>query len=158
LVKDVLADTALQFQTLYSVGLNKTDLNVRVMAQSFLQACGDAAILYYLTLGCFNGPGMANGGASSSPGASSPGSVWEGDTGEGYGIWVFGTAVYTNMVTAMLMKVALLHNSWSTYAFGVMAFSVALYWGFVMLYGSFEPVGDGFAATWLASYEFYYAP
>jgi len=154
-----LADTALQFQTLYSVGLNKADLNVRVMAQSFLQACGDAAILYYLTLGCFNGPGLANGDASSSsPYASSPGSVWEGSTGEGFGIWVFGTAVYTNMVTAMLVKVALMHNSWSSYAFGGMAFSLALYWGFVMLYGSFEPVGDGFVATWLASYEFYYAP
>jgi hypothetical protein len=147
-----LAGTALTFQALYGVGLHKTDLNVRVMAQSFLQACADAAVLYYLTLGCFNGPGLANGG-----GDSPPGSVWQ-DSGQGVGLWVFGAAVFTNMVTAMLVKVALLHNHWSSYAFGGMAFSVALYWGFLMLYGSFEPVGDGFAATWLASYDFYYAP
>ena len=51
-----------------------------------------------------------------------------------------------------------MHASWSKYAYFGMAFSCALYGGFVALYGSFAPDGDGFAATYLASYVFYGAP
>lgn len=154
----MLAGTALQFPALYAAGLHHTDLNVRVMAQSFLQACADAAALYYITRGCFNGPGWASGADdASASGASPPGSVWQ-DSGHGLGLWVFGAAVFTNMVAAMLVKVALLHNHWPRYAFGGLAFSGVLYWGFLLAYGSFAPGGGGFAATWLASYDFYYAP
>ena len=160
--QDVLPGTALKFQKLYSVGLEKQDLNVSVMASAFLQACGDAVLIYYLTTGCFNGKTLAGatGGADAQSNASPPTSVWGGDVqGQGLGLYVFGTAVFTNMVAAMLVKVALLHNSWNKYAFGGLFFSVALYAGFVALYGSFTyREGGGFANTYLASYDFQSTP
>jgi hypothetical protein len=123
----------------------------------------DAVLIYYLTLGAFNGSTLAGstGGDSSSDALGEPSpplSVWDGSSGESTGMYVFGTAVFTNMVVAMLLKVALLHASWNWTAWAGLLFSAVLYFGFIALYGSFNPAGDSFASVYLASYDFYMAP
>jgi len=154
--QDVTAVTARKFQQLYYIGLEKRELNVKVMIWSFLQACADAAVIYYLSVGAFNGKTLA-GSTGSLGSASPPASIW-GSNGDSLGLYVFGTAVFTNMVLAMLVKVAMMHASWNwTTVFGLV-FSVALYSCFVIFYGSLRPDVDSFINNLGASYDFYNAP
>ena len=151
--------TALRFQQLYYVGKEHVDLNVLVMVENFIQAALDATVIYFLSLGTFNGPSLAG----DTPGAgrlaaSPPGSVWN-ESGQSDGLYVFGTAVFSYMVAAMLIKVSLMHASWNWTAYAGLAFSVGLYLGFILLYGSMARDRSGsFTAEWLASYDFYHTP
>jgi phospholipid-transporting ATPase len=154
--QDVTAITARRFQKLYYIGLEKRELNVKIMVLSFLQACVDAAIIYYISVAAFNGRTLA-GDTGSLGDASPPNSIW-GENGDSLGLYVFGAAVFTNMVLAMLVKVALMHASWNwTTVFGLV-FSLLLYGFFIMLYGSLRPDVDSFINNMGASYDFYNAP
>lgn len=109
----------LKYLKVYSVGREQKDLNIRVMAWCFIKATYEGILIYYLfalSLGDTTVAWKQSGGTA--------------------GLLVWGTSVYTGMISAMLAKVALLFCTWNTWCIAGMVFSILFYLVFLLAYGS----------------------
>lgn len=121
--QDVSRKAVFDNPRVYAIGMKNKDLNFHVIAGSIIQAIVEATLIYYLCKLCY---GIADGGVG----------IWQGGNGDTADIYIFGTTVFSVMVTSMLVKVGVLHYTWNWYSVAGMVFSVALYVGFLFAYAS----------------------
>eukprot|EP00612_Vaucheria_litorea_P000984 CAMPEP_0171460920 /NCGR_PEP_ID=MMETSP0945-20130129/5593_1 /TAXON_ID=109269 /ORGANISM="Vaucheria litorea, Strain CCMP2940" /LENGTH=1196 /DNA_ID=CAMNT_0011987199 /DNA_START=242 /DNA_END=3832 /DNA_ORIENTATION=+ len=118
--KDVDDRTAISIPRLYHLGQKNSDLNIHITCMWLIQAVLDSILIFFL-------PMAAYGGAES----------LFSSNGKQDGLYTFGTTVYTVLVVSMLFKVVTVSWTWNWIGCSSMAFSLLLYFGFIMAYSNF---------------------
>ena len=116
--QDVREETVLAHPALYMSGLNNMDLTVLTMTKWILQAFVHGIVVFYIPFGAFYATGTP---------------LWSQD-GKTDGIDVAGFAVYSSLIWAMQLKVALITDSWTWVHWTFLGISQAGFYLFVLLY------------------------
>ncbi len=125
--QDIRPDHVAEWKWVYMSGRDHMDMNVRLMAQWFLQAVLDSVLLFCICL-------FANGG---------PRGVWGGADGDTVDLYIFGTTVYSCMFLAMMYKVATCTYTWTRVNWFFFIGSILLYLIFIFCYAAL-PASLGF--------------
>ena len=118
--KDISEKAAMTYFPCYAVGREKKDLNVRIMSWMMVHALIEGSAIYFLCKAAYMGSE----------------SIWQGGTGDTADLQVFGTIVFSVMITAMLCKVVILHYTWNVLCIAGIVFSIWLYFFFLFVYGA----------------------
>ena len=118
--KDISDKAAMTYFRCYAVGREKKDLNVRVMSWMMAHALIEGSVIYFLCKAAYMGSD----------------SVWQGGSGDTADLQMFGTIVFSVMITAMLFKVVILHYTWNVLCIAGIISSVWLYFFFLFVYGA----------------------
>jgi hypothetical protein len=124
---DILPEHVMAWKWVYMSGRDHMDLNVRLMAQWFVQAVLDSILLFCFSLYTAQYSRAVWG--------------WDGDTAD---LYVFGTTVYSMMLLAMSFKVATITYTWNRISWFFFLGSLLLYLIFIFSYAAMP-----------ASYTFY---
>eukprot|EP00618_Florenciella_parvula_P035688 CAMPEP_0119475430 /NCGR_PEP_ID=MMETSP1344-20130328/6318_1 /TAXON_ID=236787 /ORGANISM="Florenciella parvula, Strain CCMP2471" /LENGTH=1265 /DNA_ID=CAMNT_0007508957 /DNA_START=65 /DNA_END=3862 /DNA_ORIENTATION=- len=119
--QDLSDEAATKYSKVYSSGRLKKDLNVNVMAWSFIRAYLDATLIYFFCHIAVNGQDWT-------------GTTAWGSNGDTVDMLVFGTTVYTAMIVGMLMKMGILHHTWNKYTISGMVITVVGFPLFLVVY------------------------
>jgi len=124
---DILPEHVVAWKWVYMSGRDHMDLNVRLMAQWFVQAVLDSILLFCFSLYTAQYSRAVWG--------------WDGDSAD---LYVFGTTVYSMMLLAMSFKVATITYTWNRISWFFFLGSLLLYLIFIFSYAAMP-----------ASYSFY---
>ncbi len=124
--KDILPEHEEAWKWVYMSGRDHMDLNVRIMAQWFVQAVLDSILLFSFGLYA----------------AQYPRGIWDWN-GDSADLYVFGTTVYSMMLLAMSFKVATITYSWNRVSWFFFLGSLLLYLIFIFSYAAM-PVSGSF--------------
>ncbi len=115
--RDVSEKTALSSHKLYYTGIRQSDLNVPVTIMWLLQAVIDSLLVFYVPLFAYD--------------HAAP--TW---SSRGYtdGLSVFGTLVYSCLIMVMLVKVATITSTWTSWNIGCLIGSLCFYFVFLASY------------------------
>ena len=106
-----------RYSLLYLSGRKRQDLNVTVLLVEMGQAVLDALIIFGIPYYC----------------SIEPGDVWGKDAYTD-GIWIFGTVVYTALVIAMFVRIAMITNTWTYLSHFFYWTSISAYIVFLVVY------------------------
>jgi phospholipid-translocating P-type ATPase (flippase) len=128
--RDVSIKTLLKYNILYVSGRDRLDLNIYMILAEIAQAVIDAFIIFAIPYYAYK----------------QPADIWSKD-GHTEGIWVFGTTVYTILVTAMFYRILILTCTWTYITHLCFWLSIIVYIGFLYSYQYYYTVSYNFYGT-----------
>jgi phospholipid-transporting ATPase len=135
--RDIKKETVLRHPSVYAVGRQKKDINVKKMLEWVLLGVAHSVITFWIPYGAF----------------APVESTWDSKTGQGDGIAVYGTVIFCCLFWSMQLVVSELTLTWTIVSHILLWLSIALWYlifGLYQWWFSFSPEFYGVADAFLS--------